>query len=43
MGFLSTWQTARFHGRKLPAVDDDAREAYALFLDGGSLPGREDG
>ncbi|HEX6056541.1 MAG TPA: hypothetical protein VFY98_12080 [Intrasporangium sp.] len=26
-----------------PTIDDDARDAYAAFLDGASLPGRKQG
>jgi hypothetical protein len=27
----------------LPTVDDDARDAYEIYLKGASLPGREQG
>ena len=31
------------YGSQAPTIDDDAREAYAAFLDGALLPGREHG
>jgi hypothetical protein len=31
------------YGPDMPEIDDDAREAYEAFLNGASLPGREQG
>ncbi|GAC1523473.1 MAG: hypothetical protein NVS3B1_10060 [Marmoricola sp.] len=36
-------QTDTRYGPATTIVDDDAREAYAAFLAGGPLPGRENG